>query len=180
MPTGQQMTDTCPTCNGTGVYSSPDDMGGETVTNSQCPDCAQTTDIDKAIAVDKAIGSAWLEYLDNCGFPDDGLVFLGSEFRRVIHHHIDPVVEALGNNMDDLVGVNKYLGGELTKLETELSELKAMCAEYMGEHDENVDYECMNCNQQCEEEPPPGERRGPVRCQNAECIAFKLREKSKT
>ena len=33
------MTDTCKTCNGTGVYSSPDDMNGETVTNKPCPDC---------------------------------------------------------------------------------------------------------------------------------------------
>ena len=84
------------------------------------------------IDINKAIAAAAMEIFDRISESrrSAGNTFWQSEAVTIISSRITPVVEAMENIIEDLAGTNKYLSGELAKLETELAELKALGREY--------------------------------------------------
>lgn len=199
----------CKTCGGTGVFHSSDDMGHDEGTCGVCPDCATVSiplfdDGNGGIQIgytppptdyDKAVEAAWDTYLEFCGFYPDSIDFLKHEFDRVVHLHLDPVVQGMRNQIAiynlchtiyvaDMTSYKRFFSDQQgrrrtaeyyqEKAETDLAELKKLVREYLEHHPDDHNRwgsaECYYCRMDIVQ----GE--DICRCQNPECVAVRFRE----
>lgn len=177
------MTDTCKTCDGAAVKETGraryEFIRGETEIQKELN---MTTDLDKAIET----AATDIIYNAVVGPSRDHLDESEQRTREKLHSHIMPVVEAMRQRESWLQKqCHKKENRIIELLEnvvahgTQLSELKALAREIMERDDRHFcisDGEIGLCEYCGKEVIEPKDR---LRCQNRDCVVFKLREMAK-